>query len=313
MAYKRRPHPEFSWSHSRNLTFTDCQRKYYYQYYQSHNGWEWKAPYLQKLTYRLKKLTNIPMLVGALIHTEIAADITQQQNGFAPRSSADLITATLTAFEAALDDAQQHKKEWEKRPSKHTMLHSVYYADGPSSEAIALAKDRIESSLFGYLNSQTLADLQSDPKPTVKHIDTLDTFKVNNSTIYGVPDLHYRRSDGTHIIVDWKTGGAAETVQAQLLTYALYVQSQDPTSINSPFVGRVEYISQATHQDVVLSQADIDAQSTVIQASIAEMKEKLHDPQRNIAKAMKHFPLKADTSACHTCPFYQLDQTEIGK
>ena len=31
---------EFSWSRSRDATFQDCKRKYFYHYYGSWGGWE---------------------------------------------------------------------------------------------------------------------------------------------------------------------------------------------------------------------------------------------------------------------------------
>ena len=65
MPYQRSEHPIWSWSHSRRETFQECPRKYYYQYYASHNGWEADAPETARLAYRLKNLTTLPEEIGA--------------------------------------------------------------------------------------------------------------------------------------------------------------------------------------------------------------------------------------------------------
>ena len=47
---------EFSWSKSRDETFRECHRKYYFQYYGYWNGWKENADQRVRLTYVLKKL-----------------------------------------------------------------------------------------------------------------------------------------------------------------------------------------------------------------------------------------------------------------
>jgi hypothetical protein len=54
--YVHRDFPDFSWSNSRHKTFLECVRKYYYQYYESHNGWLYEAPDESKAAYRLKNI-----------------------------------------------------------------------------------------------------------------------------------------------------------------------------------------------------------------------------------------------------------------
>jgi len=62
---------EFSWSYSRHKNFTACKRKYYYLYYGSWGGWESGADKKVRKLYQLKKMTNLPMLVGDVVHRTI--------------------------------------------------------------------------------------------------------------------------------------------------------------------------------------------------------------------------------------------------
>ena len=62
----------FQWSYSRQRTFEACKRQYYFQYYGRWNGWLEDAPAETRQTYLLSKMTNIPMLVGQLVHQGIA-------------------------------------------------------------------------------------------------------------------------------------------------------------------------------------------------------------------------------------------------
>ena len=62
---------ELSWSHSRRNTFEECQRKYFYHYYGSWEGWLRTASSRQKELYLHKKLTNRWMWMGTVVHKAI--------------------------------------------------------------------------------------------------------------------------------------------------------------------------------------------------------------------------------------------------
>ena len=68
MAFQYSKYPEWSWSPSRAHMFNKCLREYYYNYYGSHNGWDYNSDEKSKLLYRLKKLKSIHMVFGNKIH-----------------------------------------------------------------------------------------------------------------------------------------------------------------------------------------------------------------------------------------------------
>ena len=72
---------ELSWSHSRRNTFEECQRKYFYQYYGSWEGWLWNATQRQKELYLHKKLVNRWMWMGTVVHKTIEFLLKQHREG----------------------------------------------------------------------------------------------------------------------------------------------------------------------------------------------------------------------------------------
>ena len=54
---------EFSWSRSRDGTFQDCRRRYWFQYYGSRRGWEITADPETREIYILKQRVEIVLMV----------------------------------------------------------------------------------------------------------------------------------------------------------------------------------------------------------------------------------------------------------
>src|SRR2546422_8109239 len=62
---------EFSWSRSRDNTFQDCRRKYFYHYYGSWGGWDAAAPDDVRRLYVLKQLASRQMWAGRGVHDAV--------------------------------------------------------------------------------------------------------------------------------------------------------------------------------------------------------------------------------------------------
>ena len=62
---------EFAWSWSRHQMLYQCARKIYWQYYGSWGGWDAEAPKDAALSYRLKQIKSMAMLVGQLFHQRL--------------------------------------------------------------------------------------------------------------------------------------------------------------------------------------------------------------------------------------------------
>jgi hypothetical protein len=62
---------EFSWSRSRDATFQDCRRKYFYHYYGAWGGWDAGAAADVRRLYVLKQLASRQMWAGRVVHDAI--------------------------------------------------------------------------------------------------------------------------------------------------------------------------------------------------------------------------------------------------
>src|SRR5262245_11455531 len=62
---------EFSWSKSREGLFSECKRRFWFQYYGSWGGWEAEADPRTREIYVLKQLVSRPSWVGNVVHGAI--------------------------------------------------------------------------------------------------------------------------------------------------------------------------------------------------------------------------------------------------
>ncbi|OLC33761.1 MAG: hypothetical protein AUH81_13305 [Candidatus Rokubacteria bacterium 13_1_40CM_4_69_5] len=72
---------EFSWSRSRDGTFQDCRRKYFYHYYASWGGWEATASEEVRRLYILKQLMSRQQWAGRVVHDAIELALQGLRNG----------------------------------------------------------------------------------------------------------------------------------------------------------------------------------------------------------------------------------------
>ena len=72
---------KFSWSVSRDDTFLNCPRQYYFNYYGYWGGWEIDAPDRVRRIYVLKKIKNRAMWAGQVVHDCIARSLQNISRG----------------------------------------------------------------------------------------------------------------------------------------------------------------------------------------------------------------------------------------
>lgn len=120
--YVRREYPEWSWSFSRQQLFLSCQRRYYYNYYGSHNGWEFDAEPEAALAYRLKKLTNIYLVLGDAVH-RVAQQMVPRVLAGKGILAADLVEEEIRRVLRRVWKSSRDEQElFLKRPNRVDML-----------------------------------------------------------------------------------------------------------------------------------------------------------------------------------------------
>ncbi len=308
MAFEIRPYPDLSWSQSRRSTFRECPRKYYWHYYGSHNGWLDEATDEAKRAWRLKKLTNLYMVLGSIVH-ELAADaLMTVRGGGATPDAAELIQEARQRLNRAWLMSQQ-REEWERRPGRVTMLMEFYRGSGPSRDLIERIRDKLHACLRHLLASESFREAVEAPMVEVKEVDRLDFVELGGVKLYAQPDLLYRLGDAWRI-VDWKTGNRHASHVPQLRVYAVYLQERGDLP-KGPVIGRLEYLGMGEGTSVPISDRDCAEERQKIDDSMAAMRTYLADPVRNEALPRDSFPLREDTRRCPSCPFYELCEDEL--
>lgn len=215
---------EFSWSFSRAKTFETCQKKYWYTYYGSWEGWP-KTPWdvrpsidpLAAHLYMLKQMQSIAQFVGTTVHSTIEYYIKRGQL-FARE---ELISYAEKLFDTGLEDAKQ--KLWQKRPKKHLNLFEYYFDSTLSQEAITAAKEKVALCLDNWFSSPIVQQLIFSKKGQVLGVEELSFFMLGGQyKCIVVIDFAIRWQNEVIILFDWKSGEESEKTIEQLYCYALY-------------------------------------------------------------------------------------------
>ncbi len=309
MAFTRTDYPVFSWSSSRKGTFDECRRKYYYNYYLAHNGWEDDADEDARLAYRLKKLTGIHLLLGSAVHevAEYAAKIVKSENRLP--SEDKMIEKVKFLLNSAWKESQ-NPQLWQQNPNRYLMLHSFYYGDGLSKSVIEKIKDKLYAAVPNILKSKTFEEILSQGGDSIKIHESMDTFSLFGLDIYAVPDLVYKNALGKWVVADWKTGKEHDSHPSQIHVYCLYLADKYGVSAEE-MTGRVEYLLTGVSRDVEITAESLDTAVQEIKESIEKMKKDLKDPEQNMPFEREKYTLAKHRQFCRYCNFYQLCEDEL--
>lgn len=309
MAYEWKKYPSFSWSSSRNDTFQECPRKYYYQYYGSHNGWEDDAPQEARTAYLLKSLNNIHGVLGQAVHEFAALAIYKKHHHDYLCSLQDALTYVRGKLNKSYSDSQD-KEKWRRYPKGFIMLQDFYYGTPPTEKVIEIIRQKVKTCCENIFSSRSYREAIVSPSVEIRDIENFIPFELNGIQIYAVPDLIYRYGDDTWVITDWKTGDIEEIHKEQIKVYALYIQARH-SSKPSKLIGRLEYLNKGENVEIEISLVDLKKTSQYIKDSVACMRRYLEDPIKNIPRDKNEFPMKEDSGFCCKCGFYELCEEEI--
>jgi CRISPR/Cas system-associated exonuclease Cas4 (RecB family) len=310
MAFEVRPFPEFSWSQSRRSLFRECPRKYFWNYYGSHNGWLRDAPAEARAAWRLKKISNLHMTLGNVVHDVAAEAIQGVRGGGDVPSGPELIEAGRTRMNRAWQQARR-REDWERSPGRHPMMMEFYRGTGPSQDLVVTIRERLYACLRNLPASESFREAVESPQVEVKEVDRLDFLDLEGVKLYARPDLLYRLGDAWRI-VDWKTGARAAGHSAQLRIYAVYLREREDLPAG-PIIGRLEYLSDGESISVPITDRDIAEERRAIQDSVEAMRTYLAEPLRNVAKPRDQFPLTDNRRWCSDCNFFELCEDELAE
>ena len=309
MTFEIRPYPEFSWSISRQRKLDQCPRAYFYQYYLGWNGWLDEAPTEARVGYRLGKRTSLDALLGQQIDVRARELEADARAGRDLPSAEDLELRTRGALRQAWTRSLNGRVAFEQRPSKVTMLRSLYMDQDTQPETDRL-NQKAGPSMQGLLATSHWERLRARGDEGRVEVPDFAHFTWGGVKVFSAPDLAYTQ-DGVLHVIDWKTGREDDTQPTQVLlqmwwaleTYPQLAQAAAEGSLEVR--GYLEYVTAGTTQ-AVPALADLDAMreqcAGTVRAGVEQMRALLADPEQNIALPMTAFE-RCEGGLCRTCNF----------
>lgn len=218
---------EFSWSFTRANTFGECQKRYWYTYYGSWEGWPktpWdKRPEIDPLAtklYALKQMQSLPTFIGSTVHETIEHFLKQSMQSKKSFELEALLAHGFKAFDEGIDEAKTEK--WRISPKKHTNLFEFYYGPPLAQEQLDTAKEKVRLCLTNWHESKVMQSLAFHPDSRFRSIEELSSFQLAAKyKVIVVIDFCVMWKDMA-VLFDWKTGGESEKTEEQLYCYALF-------------------------------------------------------------------------------------------
>lgn len=305
--FETKPYPEFSWSLSRHKTFLDCSRKYAYDYYIGHNGWLKESSIISKDAYRLKKITNLEMLFGNVVHEIIFNVMNQYLTTSHIPTENELVQRIRNILNTAFIDSMQRKVLWSARPKYYTMLHEIYYGGSLPKEKVHDIQERLNVCMKNFFKSKTFTDILNKKQMKFIEAERFRYMRMNDVKVTIVMDFVYRdMENGKWIIVDWKTGKESYEDRHQLALYALYLQQALKVKDLNEIEIRNEYLLSGTNKSYKLSPIDLEKLQEMYGLSIQAMLSYLENPEENKPFSLEYFPKTEFEKKCDRCNFKEL-------
>ena len=299
--------PEFSWSFSRHKTLMTCARKYGYDYYAGHNGWLYDADESVKHAYRLKKLKNVPIAFGQIVH-ELAerALRTFLEHGYV-MTEGELVGEARNMLNQAYIDSRDRKRQWTQKPARFHMLYDMYYEGELNRMEAEEYRRRLSIVFKHFLASGSFRDITD--RPQTMQFQQAEEFRfmtVDGVKIFVVMDLLYRDLESNKwVIVDWKTGKEAEDDRSQLALYAYYLMQKYGAQVEEIEI-RNEYVLTGVQKSYTLRDADISLMLEKMKQSVHMMRRFQLDILSNEPAELEDFPRTAYEQRCETCNYKEI-------
>ncbi|MBH0230423.1 PD-(D/E)XK nuclease family protein [Halobacillus yeomjeoni] len=307
--FEVKPYPELSWSLSRHKTMLTCLRKYAYDYYVSHNGWLKNADSLARQTYRLKKMTNLEMHFGSVVHDLIYQIIQRVIRNQKVPSQEEVIDEIRHHLNRGFVESIKKEHLWNNRPKHYTMLHEIYYSQSnqlPDSK-VEKINVRLNAAVENFFKSKTYIEVSKQDEMEFIDSESFRHMKADDVKIFVVMDLVYKDLQNNRwVIVDWKTGKKSEEDRHQLALYALYLKQKYNIQSIEDIIIRNEYLVEGTHVEYQLTEQDLINVQHLYQISMEEMKKYLADEKKNEPLPIHEFPMQEKPHICARCNYQEL-------
>lgn len=294
---------QFSWSKSREGTFSECKRRYWFQYYGSWGGWDAPAETRVRDIYILKQLTSRFAWVGTVVHSAIERSLKNHRASPKPLAVDVDGIVQITLQQMRADFKWSREGRYRQKPKSCALFEHEYRVALPDAEW-KKAAETVERCLRTFYGSEAYRSLIAVPREDWLEIEDLSFFDLDEVKIIVVLDFSFRLGDEV-VIYDWKTGASDDRDnRIQLACYTVYAGRRwgaPPGKVRA-----IEYnLNRSEIIEYRMTAEDIDRTVDFIRGSAADMKRLLRDPERNLA-VEEDFPRVNDANICRRCSFFRV-------
>ena len=276
------------WSFSRYDTFSDCKRKYYYQYYGKYDP-QYKR---DKIDF-LKGLTSIPMEIGIVSHDVIQSVLERLLKSTAPIDT--------EKFEAHLKNIIRSRLEKIFFETYYVELEKIE-PDQLFEKTSACLNNFLASKRFEWIKDKAIAEKDNWLIEPSKYGESrLDGLKLYCKVDFLIP------FEGKIFILDWKTGKKdGDKYSKQLVGYAAWA-SYHLDRVASDIEPIIAYL-HPEYEEISLKPTDdelIEYKERIF-SQTEEMYGYCKNYEENIPLAKEAFPMLEDTAICKYCNYKEL-------
>jgi hypothetical protein len=296
----------FSWSRSRDASFQECKRRYFYHYYGAWGGWEAGVSEEVRRLYILKQLASRQMWAGRVVHEAIEMAL------HVFRAGRDIPVEPFIG-----DVIERMRGEWRgsragayrDNPKLLALFEHEYRLDLKPEVWQALSRS-VAQCLRNFFRLPLLAEIRrSAPEHwSIEHWSKV--FEFEDTPIWMAPDFGFWTAAGRLALVDWKTGASnPEATAFQLGCYALYAREVLRVAPDGVDLFEVN-LREGQVTPVSWNEERLERVKEQLRLSIRSMKAYLADPAANVA-VIADFERTEDLRSCRWCNFRVVCRPEL--
>lgn len=289
-----------AWSESRIKKFRECPRAYWFSYYLSNNGWRPDASERSKLAYRLKKITNLAMWCGSVVHNVIEFAIKSKLSTGILTSPSDMKSKAIKMFRDGWKESIT--KEWMNRPSKAVNLAEHYFKTGASNDQAKTIKDKAMKCIDNLHLTAHWDNLMSLQRDDIFPVEQFATFNLTGGEPVMVKlDAAYKYHDSV-VLVDWKTGKPNDFISEQMMTYAMFALKSGWTKRVGNILLSPVFLGSEKQWDVETT-IKVDMDRLKAQADVIKREQHILDEIDSYSDDESRFAATGNTYTCTSCNF----------
>jgi CRISPR/Cas system-associated exonuclease Cas4 (RecB family) len=299
---------DFKWSVSRDRTFRECPRQYWFNHYGFWGGWNHDVEARTRDIYVLKQLKSRPTWVGEVVHDCIRHSIENLARGIAILPLERILEITRNRMRN--DFRVSRDGLYRDNPKFACGLFEHEYRVPVTDEQWRESADTVDRCLVTFYSSPVWEQLCA-----TKPGDFLEIERFSNFMLDGIPvtvklDCATRETDQV-VVWDWKTGRReGADAKLQLACYAFYVHHAYGVPIHRVRMRRLELSGGGVHERTI-AERELGEILDYVRGSISDMRSLLDDPERNLA-AEGRFSKVERREDCLRCNFFQVCGPNVG-